>query len=93
MDIANALVAILNFVVIPAAAYGSQLALGALGVTLIYGILRFSNFAHGDTMAIGTAIVILLTWGLQALGVSLGPLPIAVGQPGIIPPLSPTGCI
>ena len=69
MDIANALVAILNFVVIPAAAYGSQLALGALGVTLIYGILRFSNFAHGDTMAIGTAIVILLTWGLQALGV------------------------
>ena len=78
MDIANALVAILNFVVIPAAAYGSQLALGALGVTLIYGILRFSNFAHGDTMAIGTAIVILLTWGLQALGVSLGPLPIAL---------------
>lgn len=78
MDIANALVAILNFVVIPAAAYGSQLALGALGVTLIYGILRFSNFAHGDTMAIGTAIVILLTWGLQALGVSLGPLPTAL---------------
>ena len=78
MDIANALVAILNFVVIPAAAYGSQLALGALGVTRMYGILRFSNFAHGDTMAIGTAIVILLTWGLQALGVSLGPLPIAL---------------
>ena len=78
MDIANALVAILNFVVIPAAAYGSQLALGALGVTLIYGILRFSNFAHGDTMAIGTAIVILLTWGLQAMGVSLGPLPTAL---------------
>lgn len=78
MDIANALVAILNFVVIPAAAYGSQLALGALGVTLIYGILRFSNFAHGDTMAIGTAIVILLTWGLQSMGVNLGPLPTAL---------------
>lgn len=78
MDILNALVAILNFVVIPAAAYGAQLALGALGVTLIYGILRFSNFAHGDTMAFGTAIVILLTWGLQSLGVSLGPLPSAL---------------
>ena len=78
MDILNALVAILNFVVIPAAAYGAQLALGALGVTLIYGILRFSNFAHGDTMAFGTAIVILLTWGLQSLGVSLGPLPTAL---------------
>lgn len=78
MDILNALVAILNFVVIPALAYGSQLALGALGVTLIYGILRFSNFAHGDTMALGTAFCILLTWGLQALGVSLGPLPTAL---------------
>ena len=78
MDILNALVAILNFVVIPAAAYGAQLALGALGVTLIYGILRFSNFAHGDTMAFGTAIVILLTWGLQALGVGFGPLPTAL---------------
>ena len=78
MDILNALVAFLNFVFIPAAAYGAQLALGALGVTLIYGILRFSNFAHGDTMAFGTAVTILVTWGLQALGVSLGPLPTAL---------------
>ncbi|WP_207101968.1 branched-chain amino acid ABC transporter permease [Paracoccus shandongensis] len=78
MDILNALVAFLNFVFIPAAAYGAQLALGALGVTLIYAILRFSNFAHGDTMAFGTAITILVTWGLQSLGVSLGPLPTAL---------------
>ncbi|MDO5604656.1 MAG: branched-chain amino acid ABC transporter permease [Paracoccus sp. (in: a-proteobacteria)] len=78
MDILNALVAILNFVVIPSAAYGAQLALGALGVTLIYGILRFSNFAHGDTMAFGTALCIMVTWGLQAMGVSLGPLPTAL---------------
>lgn len=78
MDLLNALVAILNFVVIPAASYGAQLALGALGVTLIYGILRFSNFAHGDTMAFGTAIAILLTWGLKAMGIGLGPLPTAL---------------
>lgn len=78
MDFLNALVAILNFVVIPATAYGAQLALGALGVTLIYGILRFSNFAHGDTMAFGTALTILLTWGLQALGIALTPLPTAL---------------
>ena len=78
MDILNALVAFLNFVFIPAAAYGAQLALGALGVTLIYGILRFSNFAHGDTMAFGTAMVILFTWWLQSLGVSFGPLPTAL---------------
>ena len=78
MDLLNALVTLLNFVVIPAASYGAQLALGALGVTLIYGILRFSNFAHGDTMAFGTAMVILFTWWLQGMGVHLGPLPTAL---------------
>ena len=67
MDLLNALVAFLNFVFIPAAAYGAQLALGALGATLIYGILRFLNFAHGVTIAFGTAVTILLTFGLQAL--------------------------
>ncbi|MEM8730185.1 MAG: branched-chain amino acid ABC transporter permease [Pseudomonadota bacterium] len=77
-DFLNAIVAFANFVFIPAVAYGSQLALGALGVTLIYGILRFSNFAHGDTMAFGTMVTILLTWALQAVGVSFGPLPTAL---------------
>jgi branched-chain amino acid transport system permease protein len=78
MDFLNGLVALLNFVVVPAASYGAQLALGALGVTLIYGILRFSNFAHGDTMAFGTAVTIMVTAGLQGMGVSLGPLPTAL---------------
>ncbi|SER43194.1 amino acid/amide ABC transporter membrane protein 1, HAAT family [Tranquillimonas rosea] len=78
MEPLNALVAFSNFVVIPATAYGAQLALGALGVTLIYGILRFSNFAHGDTMAFGAMGTILATWALQAAGVSLGPLPTAL---------------
>ena len=78
MDFLNAIVAILNYVVVPATAYGAQLALGALGVTLIYGILRFSNFAHGDTMAFGTAMTILVTWGLQKLGLHFGPLPTAL---------------
>jgi branched-chain amino acid transport system permease protein len=78
MDLLNALVALLNFVVIPAMSYGSQLALGALGVTLIYGILRFSNFAHGDTMAFGAMVTILTTWYLQSIGVSIFPLPTAL---------------
>lgn len=78
MDLLNALVALANFVIVPAVAYGSQLALGALGVTLIYGILRFSNFAHGDTMAFGAMVTILATWGLQAQGISLGVLPTAL---------------
>lgn len=78
MDILNTLVLLANFVFVPAIAYGSQLALGALGVTLIYGILRFSNFAHGDTMAFGTMVTVLVTWLLQSWGVSLGPLPTAL---------------
>lgn len=78
MDVVNAVVALTNYIVIPASAYGAQLALGALGVTLIYSILRFSNFAHGDTMAFGTAVTIIATWGLQSVGVSLGPLPTAL---------------
>jgi branched-chain amino acid transport system permease protein len=78
MDLLNAFVALANFVLIPATAYGAQLALGALGVTLIYGILRFSNFAHGDTMAFGAMITILVTWGLQGAGVGFGPLPTAL---------------
>ena len=78
MDILNALVLLGNFLVVPSLTYGCQLALGALGVTLIYSILRFSNFAHGETMAFGTMATILLTWGLQSLGISLGPLPTAL---------------
>ncbi|MEE8172670.1 MAG: branched-chain amino acid ABC transporter permease [Alphaproteobacteria bacterium] len=74
----DALVLITNFVLVPGFAYGSQLALGALGVTLIYGILRFANFAHGDLMAFGTMVVILFTWWLQSLGVSIAPLPVAL---------------
>ena len=78
MEFLNAFVALSNFVLIPAIAYGSQLALGALGVTLIYGILRFSNFAHGDTMAFGTMATVLITWWFQSMGVSFGPLPTAL---------------
>ncbi|WP_417248958.1 branched-chain amino acid ABC transporter permease [Celeribacter sp.] len=78
MDLLNALVAFTNFVIVPATAYGAQLALGALGVTLIYGILRFSNFAHGELMAFGTMIAVLLTYLFKGWGLSLGPLPTAL---------------
>ncbi|MGB1235451.1 MAG: branched-chain amino acid ABC transporter permease [Planktomarina sp.] len=77
-DFINAFVVLSNFVLIPAFAYGAQLALGALGVTLIYGILRFSNFAHGDTMAFGAMTTILFTWLFQGMGIGLGPLPTAL---------------
>ncbi|OUD10853.1 branched-chain amino acid ABC transporter permease [Marivivens niveibacter] len=78
MDFLNALVNITNLLIIPATTYGAQLALGALGVTLIYSILRFSNFAHGDTMAFGTIVTIGITSVFQSWGISLGPLPTAL---------------
>jgi len=78
MELLNAFLVLSNFVLVPAISYGSQLALGALGVTLIYSIMRFSNFAHGDTMAFGTMAVILVTWWMQSVGISFGPLPTAL---------------
>ncbi|WP_193187579.1 branched-chain amino acid ABC transporter permease [Nisaea sediminum] len=78
MDIANAFALLSNFVIVPAIAYGAQLALGALGVTIIFGILRFANFAHGEMMSFGAMAAILATWGLQAAGVSIAPLPTAL---------------
>ena len=77
-EIINAIVVLSNYVLIPAVSYGCQLALGALGVTLIYGILRFSNFAHGDTMAFGAMVTILFTWLFQSWGISIWPLPTAL---------------
>jgi len=78
MDFVNALVLLANFLVVPAISYGSQLALGAIGVTLIYGILRFANFAYGDLMAFGTMFAILFTWYFQSIGISLGVFPTAL---------------
>jgi len=77
-DILNAIILLSNFVIVPVLTYGSQLALGALGITLIYGILRFANFAHGDLMAFGTMVTVLMTWWLQSVGVNFGPLPTAL---------------
>ena len=75
MEILNAIVLWANFVGVPALAYGSQLALGALGVTLVYSILRFSNFAHGEIMSFGTMVAILVMWAFQAGGIGIAPLP------------------
>ena len=89
MDILHALIVLANFIVVPAIAYGSQIALGALGITLVAGVLRFSNFAAGETMAFGTMIVILITWWFTALGLSIHPLPTAL----LALPFGILGCI
>ena len=78
MDFVNAIVLLLNYIFVPALSYGSQLALGAIFVSLIYGILRFAYFTAGDLMSFGTMFTILFTWYFQSLGFSLGVLPTAL---------------
>jgi neutral amino acid transport system permease protein len=45
---------------------GSIFALGAVGLTLVYGILKLVNFAHGDFLTFGAYIAFLVnvTWEL-----------------------------
>ncbi|MBC2703084.1 branched-chain amino acid ABC transporter permease [Desulfobacula sp.] len=40
---------------------GSIISLGAIGLTLVYGIIRFANFAHGDLMSAGAYIALFIT--------------------------------
>jgi len=69
--------AILDGVVI-----GGTIALGAIGITLTYAILRFANFAHGE----------FITWGgyaaLSVLGVIAGWRDLSAFLGGPIAPLS-----
>ena len=78
IDIVNAITLLANYIIVPSLAYGSQLALGALGITMVYAVLRFSNFAHGEIMSFGTMISIFMIWLIQSLGISIQPLPTAL---------------
>jgi neutral amino acid transport system permease protein len=60
-------------------AVGSVIALAAVGLTLTMGILRLSNFAHGDFMTLGA----YLTWLINRIGVNLW-LAMGLGAGGTI---------
>lgn len=53
--------------VINGVAVGSIIALAAVGLTLTYGILRLSNFAHGDFMTLGAYFTLVV----NSLGVNI----------------------
>ncbi len=42
---------------------GSILALGAIGVSLVFSILRFAHFAHGDLMTVGAYAALVIVAG------------------------------
>ena len=52
---------------------GSIYALGAVGLTLVYGILKLVNFAHGDYLTFGAymAYLVNVTWGMPLVGAVL----------------------
>lgn len=68
----NELVFFINNVLISGAVSGSIYAMGAIGVTLIYSIMRFSNFAHADMMTFGTLMVFVLTSLFPGAGSLIG---------------------
>ena len=74
MDFLNAIILLLNYLFVPALSYGSQLALGAIFVSLIYGILRFAYFTAGDLMSFGTMFTILFTWYFQSWVTNMVPM-------------------
>ncbi|MDX9699792.1 MAG: branched-chain amino acid ABC transporter permease [Rhodocyclaceae bacterium] len=65
----------INFYVVPGLVLGSIYAVGAIGITMVFGILRFAHFAHGDMATLGAFIA------LAFVGTGLDPwtaLPLAM---------------
>jgi branched-chain amino acid transport system permease protein len=52
----------INLYLVPGLTIGSVYALGAVGISMIFGILRFAHFAHGDLMTIGAYGVLTAVW-------------------------------
>ncbi len=68
----NELVFFINKVIVAGSVIGSIYALGAIGVTLIFGILRFAHFAHGDLMTVGALFAFVLATLFPTAGSYIG---------------------
>lgn len=66
-----------NFYLLPGLVLGCVYALGAVGLSLLYGILRFAHFAHGDLMTFGAYVALALVAGLGMSAYSALPVAIA----------------
>jgi branched-chain amino acid transport system permease protein len=67
----------INFYLIPGLALGAIYALGAIGISMIFGILRFAHFAHGDVMTLGAYGTLTAVW-------LIGPHPFLALPVGIV---------
>ncbi len=59
---------------------GSIIGLGAMGLTLSYGVTKFANFAHGDMMTLGMYLAFFVVVQSGAAGGRIGPLSIGWGM-------------
>ena len=60
----SALLDFIGLYLIPGLITGCIYALGAIGVSLLFGILRFAHFAHGDVMTLGGYLALTFVWWL-----------------------------
>jgi branched-chain amino acid transport system permease protein len=56
--------------------YSSIVVLGSIGLSLIYSIAGFANFAHGDTMTVGAYAALVAFGAVGGLGVGVLGLPL-----------------
>ncbi len=61
---------------------GSIISLGAIGVSLVFGILRFAHFAHGDMMTLGAYFALV---GVASLNLPMIVVfPLALGATALV---------
>src|SRR3546814_20340879 len=73
------LLSFVNFYLVPGIVLGAIYALGAIGITLVFSVLRFAHLAHGDLATLGAFLVLALV-----TGVGINPwlaLPLATAAP------------
>ena len=66
----------LNFYIVPGIVLGSIYALGAVGITLVFAILRYAHLAHGDLATLGAFLALAM---VQLLG-----MPVMAALPFVI---------
>ena len=68
----------INFYLIPGLILGSIYALGAVGISLIFGLLRFAHFAHGDLMTFGAYVTLAIVGATSFSAMQALPLAVVI---------------
>ena len=50
---------LINFYIVPGVLVGFIYASGAIGITLLFSVLRFANLAHGDMITLGAYLCLI----------------------------------